>query len=155
MGIDPALAETLRRGEEAAAELAAIPDTPELKVADEAIGRPESNKGGDGARLGENCADGKQYRDGEHRLDLANASPAELPAFCLAVEMERGDEVSRSAGRDQPWSVPNALTGMVQTDCLSIARVGASRVSRADLGRNDPDLRRSLPAMRRCNDAVQ
>ncbi len=37
MGIDPALAVTLRRGEEAAAELAAIPDSPDLKAADEAI----------------------------------------------------------------------------------------------------------------------
>ena len=106
MGIDPALAETLRRGEEAAAELAAIPDTPELKVADEAIVRPESNNGDDVARQvwAKIARMEKQYRDGEHRLDLANASPAELPAFCLAVEMERGDEVSRSAGRDQPWS---------------------------------------------------
>jgi hypothetical protein len=37
--IDPALAETLRRGEEAVAELAAIPDTLDLKTADEAIVR--------------------------------------------------------------------------------------------------------------------
>ena len=37
MGIDPALAVTLRRGEEAAAELAGIPDTPDLTAADEAI----------------------------------------------------------------------------------------------------------------------
>jgi hypothetical protein len=90
MGIDPALAVALRRGEEAAAELAAIPDTPELCAADEAIVRPESSH-----------RDGKvyrarakieqiaiQYRDGQHRLDLANASPAELLAFCVAVEMK-------------------------------------------------------------------
>jgi hypothetical protein len=37
IGIDPALAETLRRGEEAVAELAAIPDTLDLKTTDEAI----------------------------------------------------------------------------------------------------------------------
>jgi len=37
MGIDPALAVALRRGEEAAAELAGIPDTPDLTAADEAI----------------------------------------------------------------------------------------------------------------------
>ena len=30
----------------------------------------------------------KQYRSGQHQLDLANASPAELLAFCVAVEME-------------------------------------------------------------------
>jgi hypothetical protein len=33
VGIDPALAKSLPRGDEAAAELAAIPDTPELRGA--------------------------------------------------------------------------------------------------------------------------
>jgi hypothetical protein len=37
MGIDTEAAVALRRGEAAAAELAAIPDTPDLKAADEAI----------------------------------------------------------------------------------------------------------------------
>ena len=37
MGIDSCRAVALRRGEEAAAELAAIPDSPHLKAADEAI----------------------------------------------------------------------------------------------------------------------
>ena len=39
MGLDPALAERLRIGEEAAAELAAIPDSEALRTADEAITR--------------------------------------------------------------------------------------------------------------------
>ena len=87
IGVDPALAETLRRGEEAAAELAAIPDTPELKAADVAIARPECSNGDDGARQVwakiERMAE--QYRVAEHRLDLANTSPAELLAFCVAL----------------------------------------------------------------------
>ena len=37
MGLDPALAVSLRVGEEAAAELAAIPDTEALRTADEAL----------------------------------------------------------------------------------------------------------------------
>jgi len=90
MGIDPELAVALRRGEQAAAELAAIPDTPELKAADEAILCLENSNGEDRApevrakivRMAE------QYRTGEHQLDLANASPAELFAFCVAVEMD-------------------------------------------------------------------
>ena len=49
----------------------------------------------------------EQYLSGQQRLDLANASPAELLAFCVAVEMEGGDEVS-----------------------LPVARVEVSRVSR-------------------------
>ncbi len=50
IGIDPALAVTLRCAEEAAAELAAIPDTPDLQAADEGILRSEYNIGDDGAR---------------------------------------------------------------------------------------------------------
>ena len=90
MGIDPALAVVLRRGEEAAAELAAIPDTPELRAADEAIVRSESSNGdGKACRARAKIEQiAVQYRDGQHRLDLANASPAELLAFCVAVEME-------------------------------------------------------------------
>src|SRR6266850_1470275 len=49
MGIDPALAVALRRGEDAAAELAEIPDTIELRAADEAIMRPERSDGTDRA----------------------------------------------------------------------------------------------------------
>jgi len=48
MGIDPALAVTRRRGAEAVAELAATPDPPTLKAADEAIARPDGSNGDDG-----------------------------------------------------------------------------------------------------------
>ena len=90
MGVDPALAETLRRGEEAAAELAAIPDTRELERADEAISRTECSNSGEGARWfrEEIARMAELYRSGQHRLDLANASPAELLAFCVAGKVE-------------------------------------------------------------------
>jgi hypothetical protein len=87
VGIDPRLAVALQRGEEAAAELAAIPDTPELKAADEAIVRAGRGDRDDGACAFkakiERIAD--QYRSRQHQLDLANASPAELLAFCVAA----------------------------------------------------------------------
>src|SRR5258707_3079695 len=42
MRIDPELAVALRRGEEAAAETARMPDTPELRASDAAATRPDS-----------------------------------------------------------------------------------------------------------------
>jgi hypothetical protein len=88
MGIDPALAVALRRCEEGAAELAAIPDTDELRATDEAMVRPDYGNGDDEARnfWAKIAQIAVKYRDGQHRLDLANASPAELLAFCVAVE---------------------------------------------------------------------
>ena len=50
MGIDPELAGSLRLAKEAAAELAAIPDTRQLKIADEKIIRANHGGGSDGAR---------------------------------------------------------------------------------------------------------
>jgi hypothetical protein len=90
MGIGAALAMTRRRGEEAVAELAAIPDSPTLKAADEAMMCLECTDGDDGARQvpAKIAWMAEQYRGGQHRLDLAYASPAELLAFCDAVEME-------------------------------------------------------------------
>jgi len=90
MGIDPALAVALRRGEDAAAELAEIPDTIELRAADEAIVRPERSDGTDRAHQVREKIErmAEQYRNGEYPLDLANASPVQLLAFCVAVEME-------------------------------------------------------------------
>jgi hypothetical protein len=86
MGIDPALAVALRRGEEAAAELAAIPDTPDLKAADEAIVRAETGDGSDAARKFWEKIEQMAARmlNEDHQLDLANASPAELLAFVVA-----------------------------------------------------------------------
>jgi len=90
MGVDPALAETLRCGDAAATELAAIPDTPELERADEAILRTKCSNSGDGAHhfRGEIVRMAELYRSGQHRMDFANASPCELLAFCVASEIE-------------------------------------------------------------------
>jgi hypothetical protein len=90
MGIDPGLAVSLRRGEEAAAELAAIPDSADLIADDEKILTSDYGNGNDavtefGAEI---VRMAELYRTGEHRLDLANASPAELLAFCVSVEIE-------------------------------------------------------------------
>src|SRR4029077_7240128 len=90
MGIDSTFAVAMRRGEEAAAELAAIPDSPDLKAADEAIVTADYRNADD--RSGEFKAKieriAEQYRGGQRQLDLANASPTELLAFCVAVEMD-------------------------------------------------------------------
>jgi len=89
MGIDSCSAVALRRGEEAAAELAGIPDTPDLTAADEAITTAHYCNADDQCEFKakiERIAE--QYRGGQRQLDLANASPAELLAFCVAVEMD-------------------------------------------------------------------
>ena len=61
MGLDPALAVSLRRGEEAAAELAAIPDLEALRTADEALTHSDLDDCGEEEceqRRGKNPADG-------------------------------------------------------------------------------------------------
>ena len=90
MGIDTANAVSLRRGEAAASELAEIPDTFELRAADEAIARSERSDRTEPAHQVREKIErmAEQYRDGEHPPDLASASPAQLLAFCVAVEME-------------------------------------------------------------------
>jgi hypothetical protein len=92
MGIDAALVVALQRGEKATAELAAIPDTDELRAADEAIVSADHRNGDETTRQFRAKIDqmARQYRDGQHRPDLAQASPAELLAFCVAVEIEAG-----------------------------------------------------------------
>jgi hypothetical protein len=89
MGIDLTLAVALRRGEEAAAELAAIPDTLQLQIADEAITRANHRSGGDAAGRvrAKILSMAERYRDGR-RPDFANASMLELFAFVLAAELE-------------------------------------------------------------------
>jgi len=87
MGLDPALAVSLQHGEEAAAELAAIPDTEPLRSADEAITHKHSNDCGEVRskveaqiqRIAANMCEGFQP-------DFANASLVELLAFCVAME---------------------------------------------------------------------
>ena len=84
MGIDPALAVRLELGEEAAAELAAVPDSEALRAADEVITRDDRSDCGEASRaqierMAAHFCDGSQP-------DLANASVAELFAFCVAIE---------------------------------------------------------------------
>ena len=103
MGFDPQLAQALQ-DLKAAAELAAIPDTPDLKAADEAILHANRANLGDLAREFEAqvVRIAELYRSGQHQLDLALASPIELLAFCVAVEVE-ADEVSASADKVSTW----------------------------------------------------
>jgi hypothetical protein len=87
MGLDPTLAVSLLRGEQAAAQLAAIPDSVALRAADETMTRSDQNDDGGAssmiiARIERMAA---HFRDGG-QPDLANASLAELFAFCFAME---------------------------------------------------------------------
>jgi hypothetical protein len=92
MGLDPALAVRLRWGEEAAAELAAIPDSEALRTADEALTHSDL----DDCREDENSVRAKIQRMADNIADdiidkgiqpnFANASLAELLAFCVAME---------------------------------------------------------------------
>jgi hypothetical protein len=93
MGIDPTLAMALRRGEEAAAELAGIPDTLQLQIADEAIIRTNHSSGTDGAGRvqAKILSMAERYGDGR-RPDFANASMLELFAFVLAAD-SKGEAV--------------------------------------------------------------
>jgi hypothetical protein len=95
MGLDPALAVSLQGGEEAAAELAAIPDTEPLRSADEAITRRHPNDCGEVHKV-----EAKIQRIAAHMCegflpDFANASLAELLAFCVAMgNLAWGDQYS-------------------------------------------------------------
>jgi len=107
MGIDPELAQTLQ-DLEAVAELAAIPDTPDLKAADEAILHADRPNRHDVRRVfnAQVVRTAELFRSGQHQLDLELASPMELLAFCVAVEME-ADEFSASADKDQHLAMAN------------------------------------------------
>jgi len=92
MGIDPALAVSLQRGDEAAAELAAIPDSEALKRADDEMARIEIARTG----AAEQTREVSEYRSKMTQMaarfhdgsqpDFAHASPAQLLAYCIAVE---------------------------------------------------------------------
>ena len=75
-------AAALRLGEEAAAELAGIPDTPELRRWDAALLEGHDGPALDGceATIGRLV---EEYRNGR-ALDLFTASPTELLACCVA-----------------------------------------------------------------------
>jgi hypothetical protein len=87
MGLDPALAVSLQRGDESAAELAAIPDSEALEMADNEITRADA--GDPTAESSQLRSEMKQmaaiFHDGS-QPDFADASPAELLAYCIAVE---------------------------------------------------------------------
>jgi len=93
MGLDPALAKSLRRGEEAAAKLAAIPDTEALRTADEALTHIDLD---DCRREDANSVRAKIQRMADNIADdiihkgvqpnFAKASGPELLAFCVAME---------------------------------------------------------------------
>jgi hypothetical protein len=88
MGLDPALAVSLHRGENAATELAAIPDSEALPIADEAITHNDlDDRGGAWSRV--NAKIERMAADiirGGVQPNFANASVAELLAFCVAIE---------------------------------------------------------------------
>jgi hypothetical protein len=86
MGLDPALAVSLRRGQEAAAELAAIPDSEALRAADEAITRDDQSDYGEASTLMAQIEGmAAHFCDGS-QPDLANAALAKLFAYCFAIE---------------------------------------------------------------------
>jgi hypothetical protein len=107
MGFDAELARTLQ-DLKAAAELAAIPDTPDLQAADQAILHADRANQGDLRREfeGKVVRGAELYRSGQHQLDLALASPMELLAFCVAVETEV-DEFSAPADKGQHLAMAN------------------------------------------------
>jgi hypothetical protein len=93
MGIDPTIAVSLRSGERAAAELAAIPDTEALRSADLAIMRSDLNDCvGVQSSFEKNIRrTAERYYDGS-QPDFADASVMELFAYCVAREdLARGD----------------------------------------------------------------
>src|SRR5438045_2717485 len=88
MGIDPKCAIALQLGERAAAELAGIPDTPELRASDAAPPTgPNSSEAKDRldrkiAQIADSMVE--RFGRGEEPVDLANASLVELLAFVTA-----------------------------------------------------------------------
>jgi hypothetical protein len=92
MGLDPALAASLRRGEEAAAKLAAIPDTEALRSADVALTHSDLDDDGEvrrtfNARMERLAA---IYREGV-QPDFASVSVEQLWAYCIAMAEARGE----------------------------------------------------------------
>lgn len=87
MGLDPALAASLKRGEHAAAELAAIPDSEGLRTADKAITRDDVGGSSEvrsrfeakAKRMAAAICEGVQP-------DFAKAPVGELFVFCIAME---------------------------------------------------------------------
>ena len=88
MGFDPALAVSLQRGEQAAVELAAIPDSETLRAADAAITRSDQHDDGATPTIiaaAQVAPMATHFPDGSEP-DLAHASLAELFAYCFPQE---------------------------------------------------------------------
>ena len=105
MGLDPALAVSLRVGEEAAAKLAAIPDSEALRMADEALTHSDL----DDCRREEANVMAKIQRMADNIIDegvqpnFAKASLAELWAFCVAME-----KLAQEIKSEDPAQIPPA-----------------------------------------------
>jgi hypothetical protein len=86
MGLDPALAVSLRWGEEAAAKLAAIPDTEALRTADEAFTHSDLDDDGEAVSFVVEKIERMVaiYREGV-QPNFAGVSVAELWAYCIAM----------------------------------------------------------------------
>ena len=100
MGFDPALAVSLQRGEQAAVELAAIPDSETLRAADAAITRSDQHDDGATPTIiaaAQVAPMATHFRDGSEP-DLAHASLAELFAFCFpqGEPVLRGEALARA-----------------------------------------------------------
>jgi hypothetical protein len=99
---DRAFDGALQLGDAAAVELVSIPDTPDLRKTDEAtLARDHAWVEAFEAQLLRLV---RQYRDG-HELDLANASPAELLAACIAGTIERSRPSAGPSAPSASWSV--------------------------------------------------
>ena len=111
MGLDPALAVSLHIGEDAAAELAAIPDSEALRTADEALTHSDLD---DCRREEANGVMAKIQRMADNIADdiiqkglqpnFATASVAELWAFCVAME-----DLARATESEDTAQIPPAL----------------------------------------------
>jgi hypothetical protein len=93
----------LQLGDAAAVELVSIPDTPDLRKTDEAT-LARDHAGVEEAFEAQLLRLVRQYRD-DHELDLANASPAELLAACIAGTIERSRPSAGPSAPSASWSV--------------------------------------------------
>ena len=82
MGFDPALAVSLQRGEQAAVELGAIPDSETLRAADAAITRSDQDGVTSTIVAAQVAPMATHFLDGSEP-DLTHASLTELFAFCF------------------------------------------------------------------------
>ena len=117
VGVDPARCAMLRRGEEAAATLAAIPDTPELRRFDEELLAQDPLRGDDEPppvferdmanlhRMAQRFADGAEP-------DFAECSLMEAYAFCVArLNREAGDPTGPANGAPAAVDPEHAAAG--------------------------------------------